>query len=327
VASPAARDEGRGPGMSRRQPGDQPARDTASHATADGFAHAFRDAVAASGLSLESLRRRLDLRGVPLSIATLSYWQTGRSKPQRAASLEALALLEQILEVPRGHLSSRLGAARKPGRPRRPTPPAATAAHTPLPEQPVVLKETLVRLGFGAHQELVDLSTHMTVDLDETGMVTDYTVRNVVRASRDGAQRIPVYICLERRTEQAPRLRAVGGSRVGRQIAVPETAVFVWELLLDRPLPMGTTAAAEYVISLPDGLDPEETSEYFLPRELSEMLMWVRFHPRKVPHELVAYSRFDGDESVTTVDLAGRTSHQHVVHRVGPGTVGLRWAW
>jgi hypothetical protein len=307
-------------------PGDGSAQDTVESG-ADGFARSFRDAVAASGLSLESLRRRLEQRGVPVSIATLSYWQTGRSQPQRAASLQAVVLLEHILGVPRGHLSSRLGPARRPGRPRRPASPAATVSETPLPEQAPLLREALRRLGFGPHQELLDLSTHVTVDLDRTGMVTDYTVRNVVRSSRDGAQRIPVYICLERQTEHPPRLRTVGGSHIARHVAVPEAAIFVWEVLLDQPLPMGSSAAAEYVISLPDGLDPEDASEYFLPRELAEMLMWVRFHPAKVPHELVAYSRFDGDESVTTVDLAGRTSHQHVVHRAGPGTVGLRWAW
>jgi transcriptional regulator with XRE-family HTH domain len=296
-------------------------------ASSDGFAGTFRDAVAASGLSLESLRRRLELRGVPVSIATLSYWQTGRSKPQRAASLEALALLEQILQVPRGHLSSRLGSPRRPGRPRRTASPAATVTRTPLPEQAPLLRQSLLRLGFGPHQELLDLSTHVTVDLDDTGMVTDYTVRSVVRSARDGAQRIPVYIALERRTEHPPRLRPVGGSRIGRHLALPEAAVYVWELLLDQPVAMGATAAAEYVITLPDGLDPEEESEYFLPRELSEMLMWVRFHPAKVPAQLVAYARFDGDETTTTVDLAGRTSHQHVVHRAGPGTVGMRWAW
>lgn len=38
-----------------------------------------------------------------VSVATLSYWQTGRSRPERATSLAAIGP-EQVLGVPRGHL-------------------------------------------------------------------------------------------------------------------------------------------------------------------------------------------------------------------------------
>ena len=62
----------------------------------------------ARGLSLERIRAHLLAYGHDVSVATLSYWQTGRSVPLRRASLQALGALEAILQVPRGALASRL---------------------------------------------------------------------------------------------------------------------------------------------------------------------------------------------------------------------------
>lgn len=53
---------------------------------------------------LDRLSTRLSQLGTPTSIATLSYWQTGRSLPTRARSLKAIEHLERILGVPTGHL-------------------------------------------------------------------------------------------------------------------------------------------------------------------------------------------------------------------------------
>ena len=43
--------------------------------------------------------------GVRVSLATLSYWQSGRSRPERRESLIALQHLEDVLRVPRGSLA------------------------------------------------------------------------------------------------------------------------------------------------------------------------------------------------------------------------------
>ena len=44
-------------------------------------------------------------RGIKLTQATLSYWQSGRSLPRRQSSLKALAEIENVLGVPAGTLS------------------------------------------------------------------------------------------------------------------------------------------------------------------------------------------------------------------------------
>ncbi|TDD41467.1 hypothetical protein [Saccharopolyspora elongata] len=45
-------------------------------------------------VALEGLRGRLARRGIKVSLASLSYWQQGRSRPERADSLRALRAIE-----------------------------------------------------------------------------------------------------------------------------------------------------------------------------------------------------------------------------------------
>jgi hypothetical protein len=73
------------------------------------FAAALRAAIRARGLGLERIRYRLRNRGAPISLATLSYWQSGRCRPERPESLVALRCLEDVLEVPSGSLARLLG--------------------------------------------------------------------------------------------------------------------------------------------------------------------------------------------------------------------------
>lgn len=72
---------------------------------AGSFAEAFRNAVNTSGMTLVEVVDALADRGVKLTQATLSYWQSGRSLPRRQSSLKALAEIEDVLGVPAGTLS------------------------------------------------------------------------------------------------------------------------------------------------------------------------------------------------------------------------------
>ena len=84
------------------------------------FERALRAAVAASGLSLDRIQDRLNRRGARISVATLSFWQSGRYRPERASSLRVPAELEDILGLAPESLRALLG----PPRP-RPTTPCA----------------------------------------------------------------------------------------------------------------------------------------------------------------------------------------------------------
>ena len=55
--------------------------------------------------------------------------------------------------------------------------------------------------------------------------------------------------------------------------------------------------------------------------------MWVRFSPGRLPALVESYSDLGGKPTSSPIRLTGATSVQHVLHRVGPGVVGIRWAW
>jgi len=76
------------------------------------FEAALRAAIRARGLGLERIRYRLRGRGVSISLATLSHWQSGRCRPERPESLLALDHIEEVLEVPAGSLTNLLGPPR-----------------------------------------------------------------------------------------------------------------------------------------------------------------------------------------------------------------------
>ncbi len=283
------------------------------------FPEAFRAAVSSNGRSLDSLRRRLQERGITISIATLSYWQSGRSQPQRMASLEAVAHLEEILAVPRGHLLGRLGPRRRPGPPRSAPPAAQLPADVPL------ARHVMDQLGFGLHHELVDVTIHDTLEIDCHGVPRVRTVRETVRAVKEGAQRIPAFLALDEPVGEVATFTEVSGCRLGRKVSYPDEGVFAAEFLLDRPLGYGESAAAEHRVDLPAGFGT--CVEYFLMRRVTELVLWVRFDPGMLPSTVETYSHLEGRHQAMRVDLAESTSVQQVLHGVGPGRVGVRWTW
>ncbi|MEI2809331.1 MAG: hypothetical protein V9F00_03740 [Nocardioides sp.] len=70
---------------------------------ASAFTEAFARALAEERVSLGELSRHLTLVGTPITIASLSYWRTGRSEPQRG-SMPAIANVEQYLGMAHGTL-------------------------------------------------------------------------------------------------------------------------------------------------------------------------------------------------------------------------------
>ena len=287
----------------------------------DGFADALRTAIAASGRSLESLRRRLAERGTPVSIATLSYWQSGRSRPQRGSSLRAVLHLEELLQLPHGHLLDRIGPRRRPFLPQE----EFSAGGLPVDHPDAEL--ALADLGFGGNPGLVDVTIHDTLDVDAEGVERVRTIRNVVRAVRPGARRLPALLTIDVPSGERAEFVPVSGCTVGRQVSRPEVGVFAAELVLDRPLRLGETAAAEHRVLLPRDLGTKHCIEYYLVRQVTELMIWVRFAPDRLPARVQAYSDLGGRQVSRAIPLNGSPSVQHVLHHVGPGVVGVRWDW
>ena len=300
---------------------DGATRESSRAAEADTFSETLRTAITSSGRSLESLRRRLEERGTPVSIATLSYWQSGRSRPQRGSSLRAVLHLEELLQLPHGHLLDRIGPRRRPFLPHE----EVTSVGLPVDHPDAEL--AMADLGFGGNPDLVDVTIHDTLDVDDQGVEQVRTIRNVVRAVRPGARRLPALLVLDVPSGENAEFVPVSGCTLGRQVSRPEVGVFAAELVLDRPLRLGETAAAEHRVLLPPDLGTKHCIEYYLVREVTELMIWVRFSPDRLPSRIQAYSRLGGRTTTRPIQLGTSTSVQHVLHRVGPGVVGVRWEW
>ncbi|WP_290052151.1 hypothetical protein [Amycolatopsis solani] len=178
------------------------------------FPAALRAAIGESGLSLDRIRHRLARRGLTVSVPTLSLWQSGRRRPERAESLRVLAGLEQLLELPPGALGTLLG----PPRPRR-------------------------------HGRLVALSQHDRAEIDESGRLTAVRVRVVLRAVEAGSDRWPVRWDLPPRV--TPKIVADRNCRVGSVVHDLDRSRLTADLVLDAAPAPGESVIVEYGATFP----------------------------------------------------------------------------
>ena len=67
--------------------------------------------------------------------------------------------------------------------------------------------------------------------------------------------------------------------------------------------------------------------DHYAARRLTELLVWVRFHPSRVPSHVERYTVDGGDEQSEKLELGdGRSAHA-LARGFGPGILGLRWGW
>lgn len=227
------------------------------------FAAALRAAVAARGVSLERVRALLAEHGVSISVATLSYWQTGRSRPERAASLGAIGPLETVLGVPRGFLAGRVDFRRGLD------PDMASNLYTPAPMLDVldddweILLSAFAQLGLVPDDGLARVSVHDRITLDADGVQNRHEVRYVLLAQRDGVDRFPIwYDQAGCRDGGALSVVPERNCRLGRLLELPEHGAVAAEIVLDRPLRQGETTLVQYRLDIAaappvDGVDAD----------------------------------------------------------------------
>lgn len=288
--------------------------------TQTGFPEAFADALSTRGVSLAWLHQRLVERGHPVSPAALSYWRSGRSQPERGTSRDALAEIEYLLRVAPGELTSRLGPSRRPG-PR----PAERTLRDLFADNPG-MEPALGRLGFeGLYDEVVEQVRHLVMDVDREGRIARFQVRAVMQARRDGARRTPLVLAMDERG-RLPRFVPVAGCALGRSTVDEESGVYAAELLLDRVLDKGETCPYELSIELAEPFE-ETWVDHYAARRLTELLVWARFHPDRLPTHVERYTVDAGQERSHRLDLGdGRGAHA-LARGFGPGVLGLRWRW
>lgn len=299
---------------------------TGSEGSTSDFAQAFTEAVHASGLSLDAIRRALADRGHQLSVATLSYWRSGRRRPERSSSLAALDELEGILGLEPGALMGNL-----PGR-------AAPASYKldelyELNGANRTMAALVEKLGMAYEDGLERLSHQDFVELDEGGRQVRTRLRMLVRCTRAGTDRFPMSFWLDDDPQidgpgTAPEIKPLMGCTLGRTIVSPDDRLVMAEAILDHPLDEDETLLVEFECT-PRGAPPASTRwERGLLRALPLYLVSVTFHPERMPTTVERFERpLRTDQSKSTPVLVTAPCVTVLFTDLAPGVAGLTWRW
>jgi len=295
---------------------------------ADAFPTALRTAIQASGLSLDRIQYRLRARGVSVSVTALSYWQSGRRRPERAESLAALGHLESVLGVAPGSLIALLGPPRPRGRVQRESSrlPIEALWHEREP-----VSKLLKRIDFATETALTKLSQHDRMDVAVDRGEKRIAVRQVLRAERDGVDRTVMVYDLERKGRPFPEIVAVQSCRIGRVARDEAAGLIAAEILLDAPLARGETAIIEYALNHPGPPFSRGDDSYCrkFTTPVREFVLEMRFDPRALPAYCELYT-VDPEEQTTTrrkVEVTPNGQAHAVALDFGPGTFCVRWDW
>ncbi|MEI7033318.1 hypothetical protein [Streptomyces pratensis] len=289
------------------------------------FATAFRRALKESGLSLERVRGHLQARRITVSLATLSYWQGGRSQPEKPESLRAVDALEPLLGLERGALRSLLG----PNRPRGSAPP-----HDPAVVRGVYGENSDVEQVLGDafphfNAGLRHLVIHETVTLDEHRHIRESHLTAVVKAISDGVRHMSVIHSLDAPDAGTIDLTVPSGPAPPVRF-LPDLGCVAADIPLGRRLARNETAVAEYTLRSASAGGASHQHERRVTTPLTAYVLRVRFHPRALPaHCWRFYSRQLGAEPQYRhrVPLdAFHTTHL-MPTKCTPGVYGIQWAW
>lgn len=293
------------------------------HSGTPAFSEVLSRAVQARGLSLDRIRARLEAAGVPVSNATLSYWQSGRSLPTRARSLRTLVELETILQLEPGSLIELIRSA--DGRTRH----QLFAWQTVVPSGELA-EQVIADMGMEVAGRISRVTVHDTLTIDANRCETSSLTRQVLRAERSGVRTFPVVYLQEGNNPGAPEIEAVFGCQVGNVVDVPERQLMVAEMVLPRPLQRGELVLTEHMVTMKPALSTLMTRSIVDP--MRELALAVQFHPQALPRDIHAFKQLSlndpADAETDVLPIAVLNDQAQIVQLdVAPGVHGLRWSW
>ncbi|MBW3085225.1 hypothetical protein KEM60_01422 [Austwickia sp. TVS 96-490-7B] len=286
------------------------------------FAETLRLAVEARGLSLDRVRAHLLAYGHDVSVATLSYWQTGRSIPVRRASLQALGALEVILQVPRGSLAAKLPSQHT----RRRTRTSGTREAIPQRFSPHTTRRIAAEMGLSwyegyrtvAHDDIITVATDRSIG--------HHLVRELIIAERDGMDRLLVGYS----SEIPGVLMTIGQTRgctVGRTMTLLRETLAVTELLLDQPLRAGEPYLFEHCVAYDTPATVIRDWQRNVHANAHAVGINVRFDHGDPPSQVEIYIGPDQEfPAFEHRELSGQEVFLHGLD-FGPGILAVRWNW
>lgn len=287
------------------------------------FSLALDAAIAESGLSLERLQRHLAARGVTLSRASLSYWRTGRSRPERETSLDAVTHLEDVLNMRPGTLKSLLGPKAPRGR-WLGGPPERLARHRLWP----ALHPLSAELKPPPDGHVRFWSLHDTLFVDDHSRERHLRVRMVAEAAMDGVDRIMTFFQADGPEPDDPTYEDLQSCTLGRVLTDRVTGLTAGELLLDRTLAAGDVAAVTYTLSFGRG---HETGHYHhrFTRPAQLYVCQVQFASRipRLAREFEQRQLGGPRTQGRPVPVDSGHAVTFATRDVHPGILGVNWEW
>ncbi len=209
------------------------------------FHLALRSAIECRGLSLARLQYRLAQQGIQVAQSTLSYWQQGIRRPERAESLRAVTMLEEILRLPNGSLTILLGSRRPRGRWLNHLPGSRALAEVMSGPREAV-DRLLTEIG-GAPGKVRVASLHEFLFLDGQGRLARSELHHVVRAVSGRTDRLVALYAGDPGCD-ASRIdvRATVNCQIGRIRRDSVEGLVAAEILFGREVSDGETHAMRY---------------------------------------------------------------------------------
>lgn len=311
-------------------PVDADAAVRAADASEPVFTQALRAAISTRGASLESLRQALLERGSRVSVATLSYWRSGRSRPDRGGSMIALAELEQVLRLPAGFLTSKVNP-RGPG--------SAVASELPthysMAEVPTtgpgdgtdaaVVQAGFAMLGMDSDDGLDRVTYHDRLEVRPDRTDGAHDVRTIFMARCAGVDRFPIWYS-HSDAKAFPFVMGLSNCRLGRVIEFREKTAVAAEMVLDHPLDEGESAIVEHRMESIGQTLAAHNLMRRVTNPIRELVMEVRFPPEQIPATAVMHTVVGGEPVVRSTTLVGTSLHLLVIDPQ-PGVYGLAWTW
>lgn len=291
--------------------------------TAGPFNEALRAAIKARGLSLDRIRARLTHRGMPISLAALSHWQSGRSQPERGTSLDVLAALEDILELAPNTLAALLEPPRRRGRRASGDPVDLLSIY----HNKQAVLEALRRFDTTA-DAVLDLSSHDRVVVGPDRLMRSVWNCRVLRAREDGPDHVVVVYAGD--ADNTPTITGIRGCTLGDVVTDPEAGLVVADLLFGHPLRQGEFLVLEHRVDIMPPYVPDTRWERRLPRPIREFVLEVEFTDPAIPIRCTQITAPTADsddftERLVRIDEFGRASA--VALDLNPCRLGMQWEW
>jgi hypothetical protein len=289
------------------------------------FHLALRSAIECRGLSLARLQYRLGQHGVQVAQSTLSYWQQGIRRPERAESLRAVTLLEEILRLPAGSLTVLLGSRRPRGRWLNHVPGSRALAEVMTGSREAV-DRLLDEIG-SAPGKVKVASLHEFLFLDAEGRLAKSELHHVVRAVSGRTDRLVALYAGDPGCD-ASRIdvRATVNCQVGRIRRDPDEGLVAAEILFGREVQDGETHAMRYEFLDGTADTPFPGHRRGFPFSGGHYLLFLQFDPARLPARCV-YQSSRTNPAPVELPMSPHSAVHVLEDDIQPGVLSLSCEW